>query len=328
MSVVVLCVTEIMAQNTVAQAKLPKVETETSNIPQLRQIPLVVQRVFIPNIGIGEKDISASDSVAMLDNNAMLDIADTVEPDADVIATLIGAKQAGWTAGYEFMPAAEVKKGESPRTVIAKIETQSEYLLLVRVSTRLPDFGHGALIIVMADATLYRRSDLKPVFGRGFIGGGKVDAKEQTGNEVKGEYWMRTVAAAFARNFDQTVLAKMQTVFDRRQIDSEIMKMKQVTNAKPLTASVTDLGGGTNNLPQLNIVMGKAGLQVVAYLESKSGENRKWQLGSNQEVDVHVTPGQYTIYTKLCSDQGQDSDRTCRSLLSIQYNKRYSLKVE
>ena len=49
---------------------------------------------------------------------------------------------------------------------------------------------------------------------------------------------------------------------------------------------------------------------------------------SNQEVDVHVTPGQYTIYTKLCSDQGQDSDRTCRSLLSIQYNKRYSLKVE
>jgi len=213
----------------------------------VRKVPLIIGRVFLPDFTEEGAHGKPTERVA---------IETEYEPGDDVAACLIGAKLAGWAAGYEFLPVYELKKGEKARDIVSKLKTDSDVFVLVRVSTRTPNFGSGAMITVMGDAALYRKETMAPIESAGFVGVEKIDPKEIKGDKVHGEYWIKTVASQFASNFDHKFLVKMQTALDGKRIRQEVSDV-QASASGTLSPAIENLPGGDKRAPELEIKMAK-----------------------------------------------------------------------
>lgn len=285
----------------------------------LRKIPLVVQRVFLPDFA---KEETPKDKVI-----ARLDSVTEYEPDADVTAAVTGAKLAGWAAGYEFTPVQALKKGEKPRDVIDKLSKDSDLVLLVRVSTRTANLGDVSIISVFADAALHRKPKLELITNGGLIAAEKIDPKQIKDDKVQGEYWLKMVSSAFARGFDEKVLGKVQNSLDSKEIADAIGRLRKASKPDSLKPSVKDLEGGAERAPQLTITGKKAGVEYTVYLDPKEKNSpRKWLVGGAMQVDTELKPGQYTLYMETPSEKPHES-RVYRDEVRIEFKKRYSYVI-
>ena len=287
----------------------------------LRQVPLIIGRVFLPDF---------TEEGAHGKPTERLDTATEYEGGDDVGACLMGAKLAGWAAGYEFMPVHDLKKGEKPRDVMATVQTESDVFVLVRVSTRTGDFGSGtAMITVFGDATLYRRETMSPIVSAGFLGLERIDPKEIKGDKVHGEYWIKTVASQFARNFDEKFLAKMQAALDGKRILEEVAALQASAGGTIGSPTIEVLPGGDERAPALKISMAKAGLTAEAYLVSNDGKLcRKWLVGGAGEVDVVLKPGNYSLYVKTIPEEEASSHQVSHGKFKVEYKKRYTFNIQ
>lgn len=284
-----------------------------SGAADLRKIPLIIAREFLPDISDeGDYDTASE----------RLDVVVELEPEGDVPAALIGAKLAGWAAGYEFIPVHCLRVGETPRDAIRKLPDGTDVVLLVRVSMRMFEDA----IFAMADATLYRRPDSGVLLSVGFLGTGLLDGKQISGGRVDGEYWLEAAGKAFAREFDPQVLGKIQHVLQKQEIVDTYVKLQQSANPIALEPSILPLEGGEERSPELHIIAIDG--NGVVYLEQERESNlRRWLLGPAQEVDVNIKPGVYTILIETWSSEGAGQRRVYRSEMEIDYKKRYSYRI-
>jgi len=287
----------------------------------LRQVPLIIGRVRLPEF---------TEEGARGKPTERLDMATEYEAGDDVGACLIGAKLAGWAAGYEFMPVHVLKKGEKPRDVMATVQTESDVFVLVRVNAWTFTLGPGTeTIFVFGDVALYRRETMSPIASAGFLGGEKVDPKEIKGDKVHGEYWIKTVASEFARNFDEKFLAKMQTALDGKRILEEVAALQASAGGAIGSPAIEVLPGGDERDPELKISMAKAGLNAEVYLVSNDGKLcRKWLVGGAGEVDVVLKPGNYSLYVKTIPEEEASSHQVSHGKFKVEYNKRYTFSIQ
>ncbi len=288
--------------------------------PNFRQVPLIIESVFLPDF---------TEEGAFGKPTERLDMATEYEDSDDVAACLIGAKVAGWAAGYEFMPAHALKKGEKPRDVMAALETDSNVFVLVRVSTRTVDLGQAAIITVLGDAALYQKKTMSPIASAGFQGVEKIDPKEIKGDKVRGEYWMKTVASQFARNFDEKFLEKMQTALDGKKLSEEVTALRASPGNMLKGPNVEVLPGGDQRDPELKITSAKADITAMAYLVSSDGKLcRRWFVGGAGEVDVVLKPGSYSLYVKTVAGKKPVSEQVSHAKFTVENKKRYSFGVQ
>jgi hypothetical protein len=179
----------------------------------------------------------------------------------------------------------------------------------------------------MADAALYRKATMTPVVSAGFMGVAQVDPKEIKGDQVKGEYWIKTVASQFARNFDDRFLSKMQSALDGKTIRAEVSAL-QASPGGTLTPLVETLPGSDKRSPELKIGAANAGRTALAYLLSGDGDLcRRWIVGGLGEVDVVLNPGSYSLYVKQTSEKTDSAPRAMQCKLKVEYKKRYMVSI-
>ncbi len=187
----------------------------------LRQVPLLVQRTHLPDFANeGVRDPP----------DTRLNVASPWEPDDDTAVAVRGAKQAAQAAGFEFEPVRVLQINEKPRDVVASLSKDSDVFLLVRISTRTAEIRTLSLLSVLADAALYRRADLKPLFSRGFLGVEKLQSTEMSREE-----WTRRAANLFSQEFREEVLPRMQR---SQQGDGPPMDLRKSNGAGPLLGSL------------------------------------------------------------------------------------------
>jgi hypothetical protein len=294
--------------------------TEATSV-KAREIPLLVQHVFLP--AFGEESEPVDKVISRLDQ-----VTECDPSQLGVAAAVLGAKTAGRTAGYEFTPVYSVVKGEKARDAISKLDTKSDVVMLLRVSSSTANLGNATLINMFADAALYKKTALVPILNAGFMAVERVDPGHVKDNEVDSEYWMQTAATAFVREFDLVVLAKMQESMDGEQIAAGLSKLKQAAS-QTLKPTSTSLERAATCPPQLCIRAAKPDTQGVVYLLQDSGKSaRRWNIGSSAEVDVTVRPGKYAIYGEAWSSGAPNARRAYRADLTVEFNNRYLLNVE
>ncbi|MEK6259729.1 MAG: hypothetical protein AABP62_14015 [Planctomycetota bacterium] len=296
------------------QADQPKPDSEVAI--SHRKIPVIIQRVFLP---------STSDDVPAEKVSARLDEASDYEPGDDVAATLIGAKLAGWAAGYEFLPVETVKAKAKPKDILDKTASDANEVLLIRVSTRTSNFGQGSIVFVMADVALLRRPSNEVITQAGFVAAAKIDPAKIEGDKVKADYWLKTVATIFAQEFDRKMLAKVQDIHDRKQIDDAISKLSEKSDVMPISVAVEQLEGTKDRKPELQI---RSDIKGTAYLVPKEkGKARRWSLGGVGDVNVTLDPGDYLLHIDLLSVKSRASTLH-RSELKVESSKLYKVATQ
>lgn len=299
--------------------KFPGLNPDRRKLPNLKEIPLVIGRVFLPD---------AYESGAFGKPPERLNQKTEFAPADDVTACLTGAKLAGKAAGYEFNPVHILKEGEKPRDVIERIDTKSDMFLLVRVSSRTAGFGKDTGIFVFGDAALYQKATMAPLVDAGFSGIETVDQTQVTNGEVHQEYWDKTVATQFARNFDRKFLSKMQSAIDGQEMMESMDRLSKVVSPGLLSPSVLVLEGGEERKPEFSIMTSDTGTKAVAYLRSEDNNgNRRWTLSKDLEVDVIAVPGKYTLYIEIFPEADSSSARVYHDQVQIEFKKRYIYRL-
>ena len=294
-------------------------EPATESSGTLCQVPLIVGKVFLPD---------STEEGARGKPTERLDMEIKYEPGDDVLACLLGAKTAGWTAGYEFLPAHDLKKGEKPRDIVPTLKSDSDVFVLLRVSTRTPDFGSGPIISVMADAALYRKDTMESIESAGFLNLQKADPKQVNGSKVNGEYWTQTVASLFASEFDKEFLSKMQSALDGKKIREEVSDLKESASGT-IAPSITVLQGSDERPPKLKIDTNKAGLTAEAYLVSGDEKVfRKWFVGSAGNIDADMEPGDYALYVRIKQEGSTSSQTKAQCTFKAENKKQYMFTIE
>lgn len=299
--------------------KSPGLNPDQRKPPNPKEIPLVMGRVLLPDFN--ERGAHGKPS-ERLDQNTEFAPAD------DVTACLTGAKLAGKAAGYEFNPVHILKEGERPRDVIGRMDTKSDLFLLVRVSSRTADFGKDTGIFVFGDAALYQKATMTPIVDAGFSGIEKADQTQITNGEVHEEYWAKTIATQFARNFDRKFLSKMQSAIDSQEITESIDRLSKVISPDLLTPSVFGLEGGEERKPEFSIMTSDTGTKAIAYLRSEDNNgNRRWTISKDHEVDVIAEQGKYTLYIEIFPEAEGSSLRVYCDQIQIEFKKRYIYRL-